>query len=122
MRSACFTLLGLTWMLSACGSTSETEPTGGGGASTGTSSASGGGSSVSGGVGGSPASTTTGSAATTGSGGSPAAGACGVTADRVRITEIDLGAAVANNEDEAALKPLVIAPIPSGGSRLGWMG
>ncbi|MET0403161.1 MAG: hypothetical protein ABW123_12195, partial [Cystobacter sp.] len=47
---------------------------------------------------------------------------CPVTQDRVRITEVDVGATVVSNEDEVALKPLVIAPIPSGGSRLAWMG
>ena len=40
----------------------------------------------------------------------------------VRISEIDVGAAVVVNEDDAALKPLSISPIPSGGSRLAWMG
>jgi hypothetical protein len=49
-------------------------------------------------------------------------GGCGVTASRVRITEVDVGGAVVNNEDEAALMPLSISPIPSGGSRLAWMG
>lgn len=122
MRSVCFSVLGFAWMLSACGSNGDTGAAGGGGAGSGSSSASGGESSVSSGAGGTPAGSTTGSAATTGSGGSPAVGACGVTADRVRITEIDVGAAVVNNEDEVALKPLVISPIPSGGSRLGWMG
>jgi hypothetical protein len=39
-----------------------------------------------------------------------------VTADRVRVTEIDVGATVAVNEDEAALKPLAIAALSSGGS------
>jgi hypothetical protein len=49
-------------------------------------------------------------------------GGCGVTASRVRITEVDVGGTVVNNEDEAALMPLSISPIPSGGSRLAWMG
>jgi hypothetical protein len=40
----------------------------------------------------------------------------------VRVTEIDVGATVRNNEDEAALLPLSISPIPGGGSRLAWMG
>jgi len=53
----------------------------------------------------------------------PAADAsCDITRERVRITEIDVGATVVTNEDEVALKPLVISPIPSGGSRLAWMG
>ena len=120
MRSAYFPILGLAWALTACGSSGDTEAAGGG-ASTGSSSASGGNASTSSGMGGAAAGSTTGSA-TTGGGGSPAVGACGVTADRVRITEIDVGAAVSNNEDEVALKPLVISPIPSGGSRLAWMG
>jgi hypothetical protein len=39
----------------------------------------------------------------------------------VRITEIDVGAQVVVNEDDAALKMLSISPIPSGGSRVAWM-
>jgi hypothetical protein len=39
----------------------------------------------------------------------------------VRITEIDVGATVVSSEDEAALKPLAISPLPSGGSRVAWM-
>jgi hypothetical protein len=42
--------------------------------------------------------------------------------DHVQITEVDLGGTVVSNEDEAGSKPLVISPIPSGGSRLAWMG
>lgn len=48
------------------------------------------------------------------------ASAC--SAPQVRITDIDVGAAVNHNEDEAALKPLAIAAIPSGGSRVAWYG
>jgi hypothetical protein len=44
------------------------------------------------------------------------------TAPQVRITEIDVGSAVVVNEDDAALKLLSISPIPSGGSRVAWMG
>ncbi|EPX62255.1 hypothetical protein D187_008442 [Cystobacter fuscus DSM 2262] len=51
-----------------------------------------------------------------------AVASCNITQDRVRITEVDVGATVVSNEDEVALKPLVISPIPSGGSRLAWMG
>ena len=40
----------------------------------------------------------------------------------VRITEIDVGATTVVNEAEATLKPLMISPIPSGGSRVAWMG
>ena len=49
----------------------------------------------------------------------PAATAC--TSPQVRITEIDVGAPVVVNEDDAALKMLSISPIPSGGSRVAWM-
>ena len=49
-------------------------------------------------------------------------GACGLTQERIRITEVDVGGSVVNDEDEAALNPLSISPIPSGGSRVGWMG
>ncbi|WP_437964545.1 hypothetical protein WMF04_33295 [Sorangium sp. So ce260] len=97
---------------SASGSGGASSASGGGGASSasgggaGTSSASGGGAS---------------SASGGGAGGDPGPGACGVTRDRIRITEIDVGIPVSNNEDEAALRPLVISPVPSGGSRLAWM-
>ncbi|KAG7392714.1 hypothetical protein PHYBOEH_006285 [Phytophthora boehmeriae] len=37
---------------------------------------------------------------------------------RVRITEIDVGAAIENNEDEVGLKVVAIASLPSGGSRI----
>jgi hypothetical protein len=52
----------------------------------------------------------------------PATAACGLSEDRIRITEVELGAEVDTNEDEAALRPLVLAPVATGGSRLGWMG
>ncbi|MDC0677588.1 hypothetical protein [Sorangium atrum] len=98
----------------------------GGGASSasggGASSASGGGASSASGGGASSASGGEASSASGGgAGGDPGPGACGVTRDHVRITEVDVGGRVINNEDEAALKPLVISPIPSGGSRLAWM-
>ena len=98
----------------------------GGGASSasggGASSASGGGASSASGGGASSASGGGASSASGGgAGGDPGPGACGVTRDRVRITEVDIGGRVINNEDEAELKPLVISPIPSGGSRLAWM-
>ena len=38
------------------------------------------------------------------------------------IVEIDVGVTVLNNESETELLPLVLAAIPSGGSRLAWMG
>ncbi|KAE8903383.1 hypothetical protein PF003_g12805 [Phytophthora fragariae] len=37
---------------------------------------------------------------------------------RVVVTEIDVGATVENNEDEAGLKVIAIAALPSGGSRI----
>ncbi|KAG6616074.1 GPI-anchored protein [Phytophthora cinnamomi] len=37
---------------------------------------------------------------------------------RVRITEVNVGAAVDANEDEVALKVVAISPLPSGGSRI----
>lgn len=98
----------------ACGSQSATGS--GGGASAGNSSGSGGSSAgpdTSSGPGAGP------SAGSTGSGGG---GTCALTAASIRITEVDVGSAVTNNEDEAALMPLAISPIPSGGSRLAWMG
>lgn len=48
--------------------------------------------------------------------------ACELSVDRLRITEVELGSAVDVNEDEATLRPLVLSPLPSGGSRLAWMG
>jgi hypothetical protein len=59
--------------------------------------------------------TTTGGTST---GGVP--GSC--SSPEIRITEIDVGATVVQNEDEAGLIPLAISPIPSGGSRVAWMG
>ncbi|KAG6616126.1 putative GPI-anchored protein [Phytophthora cinnamomi] len=37
---------------------------------------------------------------------------------RVVVTEVDVGVAVENNEEEAALKVIAIAALPSGGSRI----
>jgi hypothetical protein len=48
------------------------------------------------------------------------AGSC--SAPDTRVTEIDVGGTVVQSEDEAALKPLAIAAIPSGGSRVSWLG
>jgi hypothetical protein len=42
--------------------------------------------------------------------------------DRVRITEVDLGMNVVNNEDEVNLKPIVIAPTTAAGGRVAFMG
>jgi hypothetical protein len=54
-------------------------------------------------------------------------GACAVTASSIRITEVDVGVTVVNNELDSnppnpGLMPLAISPIPGGGSRLAWMG
>jgi hypothetical protein len=58
---------------------------------------------------------------TTGDAGSDAAaGSCG--APTLRFTEIDVGAAIDTNEDDAANKPIMISAIPSGGSRVMWNG
>jgi hypothetical protein len=48
--------------------------------------------------------------------------ACGITPERIRVTELDVGAPVVNDESEAALRPLAISALPAGGSRLAWMG
>jgi hypothetical protein len=50
------------------------------------------------------------------------AGACQASMDRLRISEIDVGASVVTNEDEVGLKPIVIAPLPTSGARLAFMG
>ena len=47
---------------------------------------------------------------------------CQFDANRVRVTEIDVGQAVWANEEDAALMPIAISPVPEGGSRLAWMG
>lgn len=57
-----------------------------------------------------------------GAAGSPPVGACGVVSSSVKITEVDVGTNVVSNEDEAALKPITISPVPSGGSRVAFMG
>lgn len=104
--------LGITCALlgAACGGQSGA---GGGGNSAGNSSGSGGGSTGSGTIAGSSS-----GSGTMGSGG----GTCALTAASVRITEVDVGSAVSNNEDDPALMPLSLSPIPKGGSRLAWMG
>ncbi|MFT3926995.1 MAG: hypothetical protein QM778_30900 [Myxococcales bacterium] len=60
-----------------------------------------------------------------GDGGGPQGSqSCGVTSDRVRITEVDVGHSVLSSETDAVgalLHPIVIASKPSGGSRLAWM-
>jgi len=48
------------------------------------------------------------------------AGSCA--SPTIRIIEVPAGTTVVANEDEAALKPLVISPVPSGGSRVAFMG
>ncbi|KAG2502809.1 hypothetical protein JM18_009779, partial [Phytophthora kernoviae] len=62
------------------------------------------------------ASTNTTSTPTTAPVSSSSAGFC--SKPRVRITEVDVGAAVENNEDEVGLKVVAIASLPSGGSRI----
>ncbi|HEY2407844.1 MAG TPA: hypothetical protein VGI10_17670, partial [Polyangiaceae bacterium] len=41
---------------------------------------------------------------------------------QVRITEIDVGANINVNENDADSKPVMLSPIPSGGSRMSWTG
>jgi hypothetical protein len=40
----------------------------------------------------------------------------------VKYSEVTLSGNISSNEEEAGLKPLVISPIPNGGSRIAWMG
>jgi hypothetical protein len=47
------------------------------------------------------------------------AGAC--SSPKVRISEVEVGVPVVNNESETGLKPLAITAIPTGGSWLAWM-
>ncbi|KAJ3040998.1 hypothetical protein HDV00_010070 [Rhizophlyctis rosea] len=44
------------------------------------------------------------------------------TTPKIRLTSITVTSPISTNEDEATLKPLAIAPLPSGGSRLAYMG
>jgi hypothetical protein len=48
-----------------------------------------------------------------------AVGSCST--PEVRVTEVELGRTVLNNESETELEPLVLAAMPSGGARLGFM-
>jgi hypothetical protein len=98
------------------GGTAGKGGTGGTGGGTGT-----GGTAGKGGTGGTAG--TGGAAGTGGTGGTPPPppGDGGICAANYRVTEIDVGGAIFANEDEAALMPLAIAAIPSGGSRVAWM-
>jgi hypothetical protein len=60
-----------------------------------------------------------------GASGSPPVGGCEMTQARVRMTEVDVASQVLNTETDAVgslLHPIAISSIPSGGSRLAWMG
>jgi hypothetical protein len=59
------------------------------------------------------------SSACAGSCTSAAAGAC--TAPQVRVTSVDLGAALSYSKDETYAVPLAIAAKPGGGSRIAWV-
>ncbi len=97
ISAAAFCLLPL-----ACGS-SQSQPGGTGGSATGG-----------------------GSSATGGTGGGSAVACSSALSDRVRISEIDVGATYAYNEVDnngaaLGLTPLAISPIPGGGSRLAFL-
>jgi hypothetical protein len=117
----CTRWLALAALLAGCGSTNGRTTGGTGGISTGGSAPGTGG--VRPGTGG--ATPGTGGGATGGAAGSPS---CGTSlASRVRVTEIDVGATVAYNEVDnngaaLGLTPLAISPLPSGGSRLAFLG
>jgi hypothetical protein len=49
------------------------------------------------------------------------AGACSMSADRVRITEVDVGSKVLTGDTDQTFFMLAISPIASGGSRLAWL-
>ena len=111
--------LGAVCVLVACNGRngSMDTPSGGSGGGGGGGSGSGGGGSSGGGGGD--------GAGSGGGGGTPVPrvdGPCNMASSLVKITEMDVGGTVVANEDEAGLKPLVISPMPSGGSRLAWMG
>jgi hypothetical protein len=48
-------------------------------------------------------------------------GSCGMSAERVRVTEIDVGGKVLQGDTDQTFYMLAISPIPSGGSRLAWL-
>jgi hypothetical protein len=48
-------------------------------------------------------------------------GTCGMSAERIRITEVDVGSKVMTGDSDQAFFMLAISPIPSGGSRLAWL-
>jgi hypothetical protein len=56
-----------------------------------------------------------------GSQASAPAGSCAMSAERVRISEVDAGGQVLNGDSDQTFFMLAISPIPSGGSRLAWL-
>jgi hypothetical protein len=123
-------LLGTLALASACGGSASTGANGGTTGSGGTTATGGttgsGGATSSGGA--------TGSGGTTGSGGAGVGGAVGncpgtcpaatvgsCSAPQVRVTSVNVGAAVAYSTDETYAVPLAIAAEPGGGSRLAWV-
>jgi hypothetical protein len=79
--------------------------------------------------GGTPGTGGTASGGTAGTGGSVVVGQCSrtagsCTAPTVRVTDVSLGSAVTRygNEGETLPLPMAIAAMPSGGSRLAWLG
>ncbi len=66
------------------------------------------------------------SGGSSGTGGSASSGCSSALSDRVRITEVDVGASYAYNEVDnngaaLGLTPLALSPIPGGGSRLAFL-
>jgi hypothetical protein len=131
MRQLGFGSALLTVFAAACASSeSGAKPDGAGtagGAGSGTTGAAG----TTGGAGASgsgAAGTTSGTGGASGAGGTGVTGSCSSDlTSRVRITEIDVGAAYAYNEVDnnganLGLTPLAISPIPGGGSRLAFLG
>jgi hypothetical protein len=51
----------------------------------------------------------------------PPAGSCAMSADRVRITEVDVGSPVLTGDSDQTFFMLAISPIASGGSRIAWL-
>jgi hypothetical protein len=94
----------------------------GGNVGTSTGGANGGSIDASGGSGTSSGGARSSSGGSSSTGGTTGSGDCVVTESQVRITEVDVGATVVSNEDEAGLMPIALSPMPGGGSRLAWMG
>jgi hypothetical protein len=51
----------------------------------------------------------------------PPSGSCAMSADRIHITEVDVGSKVLTGDSDQTFYMIALSPIPSGGSRLAWL-